>query len=201
MEITQLLTITVLVTSGFLATSLDNLLILVLLYGAARSRLAVMLGYLASTAIVMLLAALGYLLGGMLDADLVGYLGLIPLALGVYALLRPNKLLHANTDVESGQSGFAGYFVTSFTLMLSNSGDSLALFLPLLADTGRAWFPFLFLVWLLAALAWASFAWLLGSKHALAELIERRGAKLIPWVMIGVGCYILMDTATDKFGA
>ena len=201
MEITQLLTITVLVTSGFLATSLDNLLILVLLYGATRSRLAVMLGYLASTAIVMLLAALGYLLGGMLDADLVGYLGLIPLALGVYALLRPNKLLHANTDVEWGQSGFAGYFVTSFTLMLSNSGDSLALFLPLLADTGRAWFPFLFLVWLLAALAWASFAWLLGSKRALAELIERRGAKLIPWVMIGVGCYILMDTATDKFGA
>lgn len=196
LEIGQIIAIGALVVTSFVATSLDNLLILVLLLGGTRRKLRVLAGFFASIAALMVVSALGYLLGEFLDAGLVGFLGLIPLCMGLHALWRPPTLEH--TDAEAGLAGSGSGFVVSFSLMLGNSGDSLALFLPLLADTGSRYFPLLFVVWAVCALAWAGLACLIGSNRSLAELIERCGARLIPWLMIFVGSYILLDTGTDK---
>lgn len=199
MNLSLFLAEVVLVATSFLATNLDNLLILVVIGGANPHRSAVLLGFLASSASILLIAALGVLLGEVLDAGLVGYLGLVPLGLGLYGLISrsaSSSSTEGDTWVVQGASALAS-FVSAYALLLSNSGDSLALLLPLLADTQPSLLPVAFLTWLGMSLVWLMLVHLIGENRRLAVLLERKAAPYLPWVMIAVGTYILLDTATD----
>ena len=202
----EILGLLVLVAGSFVATNLDNLLILVILLGAApRRRAAVLLGYMGSAVIIVSVATIGVALGTILDPGLVGYLGLVPLSLGLYTLWRqlPGEAGGKTTEREGTvrSSPLAGselrIGLSSFVLMLSNSGDSLVIFLPLLTESSREALLLIISSYLLIVLAWAGLSLLISANESLARRIEQQGNRLVPWVRIGVGVYILLDTGTD----
>jgi cadmium resistance protein CadD (predicted permease) len=189
-----------LVASGFVATNVDNLLILVILLGAnGKRRSAVLLGFIASAIAVICVSALGVALGSLVGASLIGYLGLVPLSLGSYMLYtawRGGTQGAEQVDVVANR-GEPGIWFSTFVLMFSNSGDSIAVFLPLLAESGRTSLLLIICTYLMMALLWACLSYLISGQPSLAKRIEKRAEKIVPWVMIGVGAYILFDTATD----
>ncbi len=202
MESTAIFVFTVfgLAASSFVATNLDNLLLLVALQGSHPGRrLAVQLGFLSAAVLLLLFAALGLLLGQVLDPAWLGYLGLVPLLLGCRMLYLAWSSKHRPADTVQSLSAFGGssVWLATLALMLSNSGDSLAVLLPLLAETGKPAHWLLMLSYLLMALLWSGLSLLLVSHRGMLSYIERYGEKLVPWIMIGVGCYILLDTSTD----
>ena len=81
--------------------------------------------------------------------------------------------------------------------MSSNSGDSVAIFFPLLAESGRDALLWIVSAFLLCALLWSALAWRIADQPRIARRIEQVGEKLVPWIMIGMGVYILLDTGTD----
>jgi len=84
---TDMLTIVGLVTGSFVATNMDNLLILVVLLGAnSRRKSAVLLGFICSAIAVISISALGVAVGSMLGANLIGYLGVVPLLMGIHVI-------------------------------------------------------------------------------------------------------------------
>jgi cadmium resistance protein CadD (predicted permease) len=200
LEIMPLVAVFVLVSSGFVATNLDNLLLLVLLQTSTERQLPVLSGFLAASAAVLALASIGLLLGEVLNPALVGYLGAVPLMLGCYGLWRRRLADASSVAAPVGRSGqsAAAAFSSSLLLMLSNSGDSLAIFLPLLADTSIHLFPVVFFVWFLLVFLWAWLAYRIAGNRSLAAMLERQGSRWLPWVMIGIGSYILLDTVTDS---
>lgn len=175
-------------------------MLLVGLLGMQTSRRSdVLVGYLLAVIAVVSIASLGVLLGDLLPAERVGLLGLVPLSMGLFALYQlywrhDERPRIAKAEAESGQ---ASIWLSTCTLMLGNSGDSIGLLLPLLAESGRSAVLLVETTWLLVAVAWGGLAWLLSGQQALARALDRYGAHLMPWVMILVGVYILMDTATD----
>ena len=171
----------------------------VLLLGGAGSRRAwVLLGFLASAICLVSVAAIGVAVGSWLDPAAVGYLGLAPLSLGLYALYRQYRAVEPEPGLERLEAGSdIGLGLASFSLMLGNSGDSLAVLLPLLAESSRESLLLIIATYLLAALAWAGLSIAIAGREALARRIERSGSKLVPWILILVGIYILLDTATD----
>ena len=200
METMPLVAMFVLVSSGFVATNLDNLLLLVVLQASSRQPLLVLAGFLASSAAILLVASGGLLLGSMLDPSLVGFVGVVPLGLGCHALWqrRLADLDRVPEQLDDAGQGAASIFINSTLLMLSNSGDSLAIFLPLLADTSVHLLPAVVVTWLLAALLWAWLAHRISGNRSLAATLERLGARWLPWMMIVIGSYILLDTITDS---
>jgi cadmium resistance protein CadD (predicted permease) len=200
MEIMPLIAVVMLVGSGFVATNLDNLLLLVLLQTSTQRSLPVLLGFMAASAIVLLIASIGLLLGSLLDPALAGYAGVIPLGLGCYALWHRRQLKSstASDQPDRSEQGAASVFFGSLALMLSNSGDSLAIFLPLLADTSAHLLPAVATSWLLVTLLWVWLALRIGENQHLAAAIERQGSRWLPWIMIAIGSYILLDTVTDS---
>jgi len=197
---TDLLTLVGLAAGSFIATNMDNLLILVVLLGAnARRRSAVLLGFICSCIAVICVAALGVAVGSVLGAGLIGYLGVIPLALGCHMLYRSWAGHHAEDDALDAPSNGTEpkIWLSTFVLMLSNSGDSIAVFLPLLAESGRAAILVIVCSYLTMAVLWGGLSYLISGQRELARRIEHRAEKIVPWIMIGVGIYILMDTATD----
>jgi cadmium resistance protein CadD (predicted permease) len=196
----EILTLCGLVASGFVATSMDNLLILVILLGAnAKRRSAVLLGSLVSSIAVICVSILGVALGSMVGSELIGYLGVVPLLMGCYLLYKiwRGGVQEKNLSDLPAQSSDHGIWWTTFILMFSNSGDSIAVFLPLLAESGRESLLFIVGVYLLMALLWAGMSYLISGQAALARRIEKGGEKLVPFIMIAVGLYILSDSATD----
>ena len=196
----EMLALSGLVVGSFIATNIDNLLILVVLQGAnARRRSAVLLGFVISTIAVMCVSGIGLALGSLVGAGLIGYLGIVPLLLGCYMLYKAWRGLEHDALEISGADGHGdpGIWFSTFILMFSNSGDSIAVFLPLLAESGRAALLIIVCVYLLSALAWAGLAYMISGQRELALVIEKRAEKIITWMMIGVGIYILMDSATD----
>lgn len=183
--------------SSFVATNTDNLLLLVLLQaGYRRQRSWVLAGYLVAVLLVVLVSLLGIAIGRVVDAGLVGYFGLIPIALGL-------RMLYGNWRGAGPQASAgmalpgAGPLLGTTAVLLANSSDSLLVLMPLLADTNRAGEAVVVSSYLACSLLWAALALAIGSRRGLAEAVEQRGAKLVPWVLLGVGLYLMLDTATD----
>ncbi|TCL09273.1 cadmium resistance protein CadD (predicted permease) [Shimia isoporae] len=174
-----------------LLTNIDNLAIMagmILTLGIWRTTV----GYLAAQ-VIMLGAAM--LLAEGLESEVpnaVGYLGLVPLLLGFTALARQWR------GGEDAKHSFDRMRVIAvIALFLSVSLDSFAVFAPLLADSTDSYRA--------AALGGAAVSALLlaivglAVTRATGGLITRvvRLDRFAPYVMIAVGFYVLMNTATD----
>jgi cadmium resistance protein CadD (predicted permease) len=197
---TELFTLLGLVAGGFIATNIDNLLLLVMLLGAnARRRSAVLLGFLCSTIAVICVSALGVAVEGAIGPALIGYLGIVPMLLGVHMLYQNwSGGSSADDEIEiSADTTEPRIWWSTFILMFSNSGDSVAVFLPLLAESGRSALLFIVCSYLAMAVLWSGLSYLISGHQTLARRLEHRAEKFVPWIMIAVGFYILMDTATD----
>lgn len=200
MDSVQLATVIALVAGGFIATNLDNLLLLVVIQASTHSSVPVLAGFMASSVIVLLVALIGFVMGSLLDPALLGYAGVVPVGLGLYTLWNRSEATKAvviATKVPTTQATVPLFF-SSLVLMLSNSSDSLAIFLPLLAEVRGQLLPLAGVTWLAMVLLWTSMAYKIGENQALVRIIEQRGARWMPWIMIVVGGYILFDTATDS---
>ena len=200
MDSGQLATVIALVAGGFIATNLDNLLLLVVIQGSTHRRMPILVGYVASGLIILLVALCGFVMGSLLDPALLGYAGLVPVGLGLYTLWNRSEATKAAVIARQAPTTQATVplFFGSLVLMLSNSTDSLAIFLPLLAETRGQFLALACATWLAMVLLWTSMAYKIGENQVLARFIEQRGARWVPWIMIVVGGYILFDTATDS---
>ena len=135
----------------------------------------------------------GTLLDGVLAPEFLGYLGVLPLALGLrLALAGPGS---------PSERAVAGSVPTVAILLIANSSDTIAAFAPLFAESSRsarmgliAGFLATAAVWLTIMLAVSKRAesWFLGSGRA--RTVAHYFAAT---TMIVVGTYILWDTATD----
>jgi cadmium resistance protein CadD (predicted permease) len=175
---------------AFVSTNLDNLLMLAI--SSSRPR-PVVTGYLFSSAIIVGAALLIAQFGDLIDARYVGLLGLIPIALGLRGLL---GLMGDRSQAAARSRTRAGFWRT-VALILPMSGDSVAVYIPLMADTSPGLEAVAAATLLGSAVILAGIAGVLAGRPALGSRIGWLGERLMPWLLIGVGVYVLADTPTD----
>jgi len=200
--LTSLLAIALVTAVSFLFTNLDNLILGVLTLGAQHRRtLPILLGMVTASLLVLLLSGVGVAIGAAFDANLLGYLGIAPIAIGLYMLFYAGRGQPALTEeasaVQEGSSA-AGIWLGTTTLLFANSGDTLAILLPLLVESGRSAALVIAGSFLTCAVLWALLARLLSRQPMLVRRLQDSGERFVPWIMIAVGIYILLDTGTDS---
>jgi cadmium resistance protein CadD (predicted permease) len=196
----EIFELVVLVAGGFAATNTDNLILLVVLMGAnPEARSAHTLGFLCSAFAVLAIATVAALVGAAIDPALLGYMGLFPLLFGIYLLVRARLATAsgvADAQIDTVKAASSGWLPTA-VLMFSNSADSLAIFVPLFAESSAEAVVWEEAVFIVMALLWAGLAWRIADQPQLARRIEAAGERLVPWIMILAGAYILINTGTD----
>ena len=200
MNLLDLITLTTLVVSTFAVTNLDNLIILVFLLGQSpNARQHVLMGFVAAVILVIAVSSVGILIGTLLSPSLVGYLGFGPLLIGIYILYQQLRSIeNKSTAVISAMGAPSKVWLTTVVLMFSNSADSIAVLLPLLAESGSMPTLLIVSIYLLTSILWCAISIKIASNAGLAKRINDRGEKLVPWVMIAVGIYVLSNTGTDS---
>ena len=195
----SLLTIIPVTAAAYLATNLDNFTLLVSLLARYRGRTVfVSLGYLSS---MMVLGFVAFWIGEAADqapVEYLGLLGLVPISVGIAGLVRlyRNETVDAGNTVKAVASGQAVFLATFFT-QLGNGADTIVTFGVLFADSKAAADPLIISTMALMA---ASFvlAGVYGVRHRLvSDWVGRYAHRVTPFILIFVGAYVIVNTATD----
>ena len=188
---------------SYVSTNFDNLVVLSA-YGAKPGYrpLYVRLTFIFVCVTVLVVSfLLAQAADSSISAKQVRYLGLIPIALGGYQLLR--LMLNRGGEDESVDEapvpmGFATYIGFALVL-LANSSDSVSVMTPLLADLK----PLLVLVTFAAAVVMAILmTWIanvLAHHPASRAYLEKIAKWALPFLLIGIGVLILRDEPSDIF--
>ncbi len=189
---------------SYVSTNFDNLVVLSA-YGVKPGYrpLYVRLTFICVCVTVLLVS---FLLAQAADSGIsakqVRYLGLIPIALGAYQLLKLTLNRVGGTDPGADEApvptGFATYLAFALVL-LANSSDSISIMTPLLADLK----PLLVLVSFAAAMVMAILmTWLaniLAHHPASRASLEKIAKWALPFLLIGIGVLIFTDRPSDIF--
>ena len=191
------LSIVSIAVAAFVSTNVDNLFLLVGFLAAAKERsLRVHAGFILAIVAILVIGVGAAGAADFAPTRYVGWLGVVPIAVGILALIRLRREggeALSETSVDPVTSVAAVALVT-----LANAGDSFAVFVPLFAETDDEFIALMFATGLASAVLWCVFAAWLVEHETLGRSIRRFGPRLIPFLMIGVGVYVLINTGTDS---
>ena len=176
--------------AAFAATNLDNLLLVGGLIAGGARRASVATGFAIAVSLTLLVASAFSFLSCLLSPSVLGFLGIVPIALGLRILLSGSAVNEGTTQVGKAAASIAAF-------LLANSLDTVATFAPIFAESE-------------AGVRLALLGGFLVSAAVLFSLVVRPAQRLSSMrhkgtvaqriagvVMILVGIYVLLDTGTD----
>lgn len=183
--------------AAFASTNVDNLALLVALCAGRRLRLRnIALGQGLGMAVLVLASLVGAAGAFAAPPRWAGWLGLVPLALGVrgfVTLAAPGRRLGPRLDV-TGERARAQVIATA-GLTVAAGGDNLGVYIPLFASA-RSEVPLYVAVFGVLTLAWFRLAqWLADGRWSLAR-IGALGGAVSPVVLTALGLRMLASALT-----
>jgi cadmium resistance transport/sequestration family protein len=199
--------------ASFAATNIDDIVILMLWFAQVNSsfrRLHIIFGqYLGFTALIV--ASLPGFLGGLfIPKTWIGLLGLVPTAIGIKNLVtrarNENQIqtvsdeFYSSTTKISILSTLTGiispqtYKVAAITI--ANGGDNIGIYVPLFASSNLTDLLIILGVFFVMIGVWCCIAYQLTRHGVIATIFTRYGHAVIPFVFIGLGVYIFLESGT-----
>lgn len=201
--------------TSFVATNIDDIIILMIFFSQVsdrfRTRHIIIGQYLGFTALI--LASLPGIFGGLIVPKAwIGLLGLVPIVIGVKQLLSrdndeveiqavssaPNpsgsdkSILNSLVNLLSAQT----YNVAAVTV--ANGGDNIGIYVPLFASNSLLSVAVILGVFYLLVGVWCLIAYLLTRHPVVAKVLTRYGHAIAPFVLIGLGIFILIESGTYR---
>ncbi|MBW4520161.1 MAG: cadmium resistance transporter [Scytolyngbya sp. HA4215-MV1] len=207
-----LLTTVISSISAFVATNLDDILVLMLFFRQVDDqfrRRHIVTGQYLGFLVIILASLPGFFGGRLLPQPWIGLLGMVPIAIGLYQLCRPDheeKKTQIISVTEQTQAlspklslssllGAKTYGVAAVTF--ANGGDNIGIYVPLFASNNLASLGIILALFFIMVGVWCYIALRLAQFPGIAHFLVRYGDALIPFVFIGLGIFILLEN--DSF--
>ena len=189
--------------TAFTATNLDDIVILLLFFSQVNAvfrRRHIVIGQYLGFGTLVAASLPGFFGGLILPRPWIGLLGILPIAIGV------SRLLNHEDESEGEEVGQPeNTLLTSFlspqtysvaAVTFANGGDNIAIYVPLFASS--TWESLLAILGIFFSLVgvWCYTAYQLTRLPAIADALTRYGNHLVPFVLIGLGILILVDSHT-----
>jgi cadmium resistance protein CadD (predicted permease) len=183
----------------FAITNVDDIVVLSLFFGRSAGQhgapTRIVTGqYVGFTAILAITVAAAY--GAtFLPESAIAYLGLLPLALGLWGAWQAWKHHRQGDsgDQQPGnkQDGPKALQVAAVTF--ANGSDNIGVYLPVFAKAGAAGITVYIAVFLVLVGVWCAVGRYFAARPAVAKVIGRWGHILHPLVLIALGLFILIQ--------
>ena len=183
----------------FAATNIDDIVVLAVLFlastrGSIRGWQIVGGQYLGFIALVLLsvVAALGLTI---VPDEWVGFVGLLPLAIGVLGLVRwLRRRGDDDDDDDAGSALRAGGLLGVAGITIANGADNISLYTPVFRTVSPTDTVITVVVFLLLVAVWCVAGRAVGTHPKVTETLERVEHWLVPAVFIGLGLYIIIES-------
>lgn len=193
--------------AAFFATNLDDILVLMLFFSQAHCfRLQVVLGQYLGFGALVLLSLPGYFGGALVPKAWIGLLGLLPLAIGLKMLWKTAEGESAAPEISAAptRSGWIGHLLSPLVyqvaaVTIANGGDNISIYIPLFAGKNVGSLLVVLGTFFLLVGVWCLLAIALVRQPVIAKLFTAYGDRLVPWVFIALGSYILYESGTVTF--
>lgn len=179
----------------FAATNIDDIVVLTVLFLAStkgRPRPWEIVGgqYLGFITLVgiSVLAALGLTL---VPDEWVGWLGLVPLLIGVAGLIR---FLRKRGEEESEGAVSALGLLSVAGITIANGSDNIAIYTPVFRTMRPQDTVVTIIVFLILVAVWCALGRVVGTHPKVTETLEKIEHWLVPVVFIGLGLFILASS-------
>jgi cadmium resistance transport/sequestration family protein len=185
------------ITTGavsFAATNVDDIFVLTLFFGQVGRRLRrwhVVAGQYLGFAALVAVSLVGYFARFIVSPARIGLLGLLPIALGVRHFLRR----HEGEEEEAGVKR-AGGVLSVAAVTFANGGDNIGIYTPLFAASDPASLLVVLAVFFVMLAVWCAAGFFIGNRPAVKKALDRYGHLIVPFVLVGLGVYILIESGT-----
>jgi cadmium resistance transport/sequestration family protein len=190
--------------TAFSATNLDDIVILLLFFSQVNAtfrRRHIVLGQYLGFGALVIASLPGFFGGLIIPQHWIGLLGLMPIAFGINRLFNPDADSDSEVEQEtqpSERSPFStflspeAYSVAAVTV--ANGSDNIGIYVPLFANSSWQSLLVILGVFFLLVGVWCYVAYKLTGTSAVAHLLSRYGNTLVPFVLIGLGVLIVLDS-------
>ena len=180
---------------AFISTNLDDVFLLMLLFGDRRSkRYQIVAGQFLGIALLIALSVAGSFLGLVIDVAYIGWLGFFPIYIGIKGLLRVRAGAEASAPAEPRKSRSNILAVTGITV--ANGGDNIGVYVPLFAVLAWHQKILMILIFMVMTAIWCLLARYLAQHPLIASVLKRYGPWATPFVLILLGFHILYQSGT-----
>ena len=193
--------------SSFVSTNIDDIFLLIVFFSNVLRYppYQVIIGQYVGIGLLVTISIIFSLVSLVIPSFLVGLMGFVPIVIGIKKLLEKHnkeKLMRIdstntnsfkNKNQNKSTSSLLS-FVSVAAVTVSNGGDNLGIYTPLFAvyNSIDQFIIFIAIFMIMTAL-WCSIGFYLVNHSFLANRIQRIGHIVLPFVLIGLGVYIIID--------
>ena len=182
----------------FASTNIDDIFVLIGFLADPRFQLRnIALGQYMGIGVLVAASVAASLVSLVLAPDYVGLLGLLPILIGFIKLV---ALLRArgNDDARrhEAHSGSIGQIASIAAVTVANGGDNIGIYAPLFATQTTLATTITVIVFMILTGLWIVIAHRLVSHPTLGAPIRRYGHIAVPFVLVGLGIYIINDAGS-----
>lgn len=199
---------------AFIATNIDDIFILMLLFAQVRTQTKAKAGKVVSVqskentiylkdivigqylgfALLVLLSLLATFGVTLVPEQWVGLLGLVPIYLGV-------KLFIKGEDEDEGAilsnlNKFNKFYLSVAFITFANGGDNIGIYVPFFSTLNTSQLVITVVIFFIMVAVWCLIGYRLARFRYVSETLEKYGRWIIPVVFVGLGIYILVENET-----
>lgn len=185
--------------SSFAITNIDDMFVLVTFFAEATTSnvmtpLKITVGQFIGFTVIIVISMIGFGLALVVPSEPIGFLGLLPLLLGVWKAI--DDLLIPTEDEEPENTNAASmksiFKVASITLI--NGGDNIGTYIPLFSQAKGIEIAVYVVVFYILLGVWCLVAYLIMGQKRFLHLVQKYIHWVIPFLYIGLGIFIIVKS-------
>ena len=181
---------------AFISTNLDDLFVLMAFFTKKDYlRLEVILGQYLGMISLILISSLAYFFQLIIPNNWIGFLGIIPIIIGVKNLLNIHVKSKSDTifvESTAKDNKVRFKFLQVGLVTFANGGDNIGVYAPLFAGINYMEITQVILIFMLMTGLWCIISIKLVDNQIIGEKIMKYGHLILPLVLIGIGIIIIL---------
>jgi cadmium resistance transport/sequestration family protein len=178
----------------FVATNLDDIFILLVFFADRRLRTRnIVAGTYLGMAALVLISVVAALIALVIPPSYVRLLGLIPIVLGVKALIWRDDDDDEEERARGAQSRAHSQAAVVAAVTIANGGDNIGVYVPVFAIQSGYEIAVIVSVFVVMTALWCALAHWLVNHPTIGAPIRRYGHRILPFVLIGVGVMVMLS--------
>ena len=185
--------------AAFVATDIDDIFVLMMFFSSLTFPVRqVVLGQFIGIGLLIAISALGSLISLVVPTYIIGLMGIIPIIIGIKNLVEIRKKnkspsRQAVQNKKKNRSYFS--FLSVAAITFSNGGDNIGVYVPLFSKYNTvSQITMLTAVFIAMTAVWCTSSYYFMNHPLVASKIRHIGSIILPFVLIGLGIYILTES-------